>query len=215
MLSDTIVDPVANAVGDGETHDDDNLRRRRDLVHSLFKDYYARVFSFARQSSDPATAEDVSQEVFLRLLGHEGLEEKEISISYLLKVAHNLIRRRAQRHRRHEEFVRRESEKPTRRGGDGHGEHSEDALVQHGIEHLNDHEREAVRLIVCQNLSYEAAARSLDVSTTTINNWKFRGMQKLRDAATGSTAPRHGEDRVGLRGRGGSTLQSSPRRPGD
>ena len=213
MLSDSIVDPVANAPGDGDARD--GLRRRRDLVHSLFKNYYARVFSFARQSSDPATAEDVSQEVFLRLLGHEGLEEKEISISYLLKVAHNLIRRRAQRHRRHEEFVRRESEKPTRCGEDASDDPAETTLVHRGIEHLNDHEREAVRLIVCQDLSYEAAARSLDVSTTTINNWKFRGMQKLRDAATGSPSRRHGEDRVGLRGHGGSALQASPRRPGD
>lgn len=217
MVSDAMVASLNREPREEAARDDDGLRRRRDLVSMLFNAYYSRVFSFARQASDAATAEDVSQEVFLRLLGHEGLEEKDISISYLLKVAHNLIRRRAQRHKRHEEFVRRESECPSRRPGETRHESLEASVVQEGIQNLSDHEREAVRLIVCHDLSYEAAAKSLDVSTTTINNWKFRGMQKLRDVAYngGSPRPRRGEDRIGPCGRGRQELPASPRRPGD
>lgn len=203
-------EPATTACADLELRAED---RRRELVRSLFTLYYTRVLSFARQASDPITAEDVSQEVFLRLLGHEGLEEKSITISYLLKVAHNLIRRRAQRHRRHEEFVRSEAEQVVRRARERRADRTEAQIVRRDIENLSDHEREAIRLIVCNDMSYEAAARSLDVSTTTINNWKFRGMQKLRGAAQRTRATRPGEDRLG--GGDAQTLPPSPRRPGD
>ena len=45
---------------------------------------------------------------------------------------------------------------------------------------LSDDERDALRLIVCEGRSYAHAARSLGVSVTTINNWKHRGLGKLR-----------------------------------
>ena len=39
-------------------------------------------------------------------------------------------------------------------------------------------------MIVCEGLSYEDAAASLGVRVSTINNWKYRGIQKLKQAAT-------------------------------
>jgi predicted DNA-binding protein (UPF0251 family) len=46
---------------------------------------------------------------------------------------------------------------------------------------LNDHERSAINLIVCRGLSHEQAARSLGVNASTINNWKHRGVKKLKE----------------------------------
>jgi len=41
-------------------------------------------------------------------------------------------------------------------------------------------ERDAIRMVVVEGRSYAEAARSLGVSVTTINNWKHRGLAKLR-----------------------------------
>ncbi|MFM7261741.1 MAG: RNA polymerase sigma factor, partial [bacterium] len=48
------------------------------------------------------------------------------------------------------------------------------------LRQLTNEEQAAVRLIVCEGLGYQAAARSLGVPVSTINNWKYRGLVKLR-----------------------------------
>ncbi len=48
---------------------------------------------------------------------------------------------------------------------------------------LPTHERDAVRLVVCEGLSYEEASASLGVPVSTVNNWKFRGINKLKKHA--------------------------------
>ena len=45
---------------------------------------------------------------------------------------------------------------------------------------LTNNEQAAIRLIICRGLSYEQAAQSLGVNVSTINNWKHRGVNKLR-----------------------------------
>src|SRR5690606_8593177 len=77
---------------------------------------------------------------------------------------------------------------------------------ERAMEALTSDERDAVRLIVCQGMSYEDAARSLGVNISTINNWKYRGLQKLKHNATrvnggGTTARVPGATRT-LHGRG-------------
>jgi DNA-directed RNA polymerase specialized sigma24 family protein len=48
---------------------------------------------------------------------------------------------------------------------------------------LPSHERDAVRLVICEGLSYEEASISLGVPVSTVNNWKYRGMNKLKARA--------------------------------
>ena len=67
---------------------------RADIVLDLFEQYYHRVYCFCRRSLGPDVAEDIAQDVFTRLLHLERLVEMTISVSYLIKVAHNLLRRR-------------------------------------------------------------------------------------------------------------------------
>ena len=76
---------------------------RANRVLSLFEAYERRVYSFARQSLPPGQAEDVVQEVFVRLLEHPRLEELEISAAYVIKIADNLIRRNYLRARKFRE----------------------------------------------------------------------------------------------------------------
>jgi DNA-directed RNA polymerase specialized sigma24 family protein len=63
--------------------------------------------------------------------------------------------------------------------------------LQAVLRQLTDEEQTAVRLIVCEGLDYQAAARSLGVPVSTINNWKYRGLAKLRRLIESSDAPAH------------------------
>ena len=55
---------------------------------------------------------------------------------------------------------------------------------------LGRDEQDAIRLIVCEGKSYQHAAESLGVSVTTINNWKHRGIVKLRKLVEDATGGR-------------------------
>ncbi len=163
-------------------------RDRASIVLELFEAYHDRVYAFARKSAEPAVAEDATQEAFVRLLQHPRLEELEISISYILKIVHNILRRRFTRSVRLREIVDEKikprirqneedsSPKPLRAAE----EIANLGQVEQAFGRLNPDERDALRMIVCEGKRYAHAARSLGVSVTTINNWKHRGLSKLR-----------------------------------
>lgn len=148
---------------------------RGQMVLNLFDQHYERVYWFARRSVDAPTAEDVAQEVFVRLLRIADLESRIVNSSYLLKVADNLIKRRHKQNVRQERFARSHSCEECGASLD----YRETAPAE-SFDNLSDGERDALRLIVCEGLSYQAAAKALDVKVSTLNNWKFRGMRKLR-----------------------------------
>lgn len=167
----------------------ETTRDRADLVLSMFEKYYGRVYCFARQSLQAGQAEDIAQDVFLKLLQHSQLEGKTIKISYLLKIADNLIKRRYRRQQRFATYLER-------RGSEAETESDDCEVTAAGISEqlkadlcaldqamaqLTEHEQDAVRLIVTEGLSYEAAAASLSVPVTTLNNWKYRGLRKLQE----------------------------------
>lgn len=153
---------------------------RSELVLDLFTQYSQRVRCFARLRVDADTAEDVCQDVFASLLTLDGLEEKDVSISYLLKSAENQIRRRVMK-------CKRERALPGRDASDSDCSRNDDSVVAFAdIEippgRLSDHEADALRLLVCEELSYRDAAASLNVKVSTLNNWKARAIRKLKDA---------------------------------
>ncbi|MDG1359723.1 MAG: RNA polymerase sigma factor [Phycisphaerales bacterium] len=163
-------------------------RDRASIVLELFEAYHDRVYAFARKSAEPAVAEDATQEAFVRLLQHPRLEELEISISYILKIVHNILRRRFTRSVRLREIVdekikpriRQNEEDSSPRPLRAAEEIANLGQVEQAFGRLNPDERDALRMIVCEGKSYAHAARSLGVSVTTINNWKHRGLSKLR-----------------------------------
>lgn len=169
-----------------EIRESNTRLKRADLVLGLFEAYYDRVYAFARKSAEPAIAEDATQEAFVRLLQHPRLEELEISISYLLKIVHNILRRRYSRSVRLREILD-EKVVPRKRleiGNVLEGRTDEHIATTKSVERafarLSHDERDALRMIVCEGKSYADAARSLGVSISTINNWKHRGIDKLR-----------------------------------
>jgi RNA polymerase sigma factor (sigma-70 family) len=143
---------------------------RATLVLDLFDQYYERVYAFLRKSTTPDVAEDLAQEVFVRLLQHPTLERLTISISYLLKIAHNLLRRRYARATRLRELL---EERAVMDGGESAvrtRSHANEAgaagdigsdVLETALGLLAKDEQDAIRMIVCEG-------------------WKHRGIVKLR-----------------------------------
>ncbi len=161
-------------------------QQRTAMVLGLFDSYYDRVYAFLRKSTTPDVAEDLAQEVFLRLLQHPELERLEISISYLLKIAHNLLRRRYARASRLRELLEERVHRENMTGFEPGQRPSltpeplSNNVLEAALGLLGRDEQDAIRLIVCEGKSYQHAAEALGVSVTTINNWKHRGIMKLR-----------------------------------
>ncbi|MCA9295190.1 MAG: sigma-70 family RNA polymerase sigma factor [Phycisphaerales bacterium] len=157
--------------------------RRRKHVLELFERYSERVLRFARQSLPASEADDVVQDVFTNLMRMHDLEQRDVSVSYLYKIAENLIKRRRRQRARHQEALttlqqrRRTRTAHDRRRLEGDGD---SANVQEALDHLPDHEYQALLLIVAQGLAYDAVARTLGVPVSTVNNWKHRGLCKLK-----------------------------------
>jgi RNA polymerase sigma-70 factor (ECF subfamily) len=158
---------------------------RADLVLDLFEQYYTRVFCFARKSLPAESAEDIAQEVFSRLLQLKHLEDLDvISVSYLIKIADNLIKRRYNRGQRFNRFLEAAHAEPRDRRGHANPQPASAELSREmaaKLDSLSPREREAVQLVVCNGLSYQEAAESLGVPVSTVNNWKYRGIQKLKE----------------------------------
>lgn len=157
---------------------------RSSIVRDLFDQYFERVYRFVRRSTDEATADEIVQDVFLKLLQHPNLESKTLSVSYLFKIADNLLKRRFQRTRRASE-IHQDLAGDTARWAMAAQDNSDDDTsgIAEALSSLKDGERDAVRMIVCEEMSYEAAAQSLGVRVTTVNNWKHRGLERLRERA--------------------------------
>lgn len=160
---------------------------RRRLIRSAFETHYERVFFFLSRRVSAEQAEDLAQEVFFRLLKHSRLETIEITVSYLFKIADNLVKNTYKRDSRRRELAEQlqETERVRQLDSDNHdpsGFLDRDTLLE-VMKELTANERSAITLIVCQGLSYESASMALGVSVTTINNWKHRGVRKLKQHA--------------------------------
>jgi len=170
--------------------------QRAEIVLGLYERYFERVCCFVRQISPHEDAEDVCDEVFCRILSLRDLETKTIGVSYLLKTAENILKRR---HRRRSLFQRyagqrcrdarsaasatRTDETPTRPPQEARVSEMIGRLADDMQWVLSDREAETIRLIVLKGLSYRQAARSMGVSVDCVNNWKYRGLRKLEHHA--------------------------------
>lgn len=186
----------------GEVVTVDRAERAR-IVGELYRANYHRVYCFARKSVGDDEAEEIAHEAFCRLLRVRNLERMTVNTAYLLRIAENLLRRKYERSQRYRVVLERsgmvvsETSESHCASRMPHGTPSaRDAGIEDDVgrldavlRQLTDEEQTAVRLIVCAGLDYQAAARSLGVPVSTINNWKYRGLAKLRRLIESSDAP--------------------------
>lgn len=200
-LPEASVAPAAPEMADGGL--------RACIVGDLYNSYYHRVFCFTRRFVRDEEAEEVAHEAFVRLFRVKNLETMTISVAYLLRIAENLLKRRHERAQRYRRVIEQSGivaglQQASEQRGESPerswtGERApqdlwvDSARLESVLGQLTQEEQAAVRLIVCEGLDYQAAARSLGVPVSTINNWKHRGLSKLKQLI-GRTRSRNADD---------------------
>ena len=155
---------------------------RDDELERLFKAYHAPLVRYlTRRLGDRDWAEEVAQEVFLRALRQDSLQNER---SWLFAVATNLVRdeaRRTARQRRHLQVLAEQEretvfEPPPTSGERAH----EAAMARQALESLVEKDRLAL-LMREEGLNYEEIAAALDLSVGSVGTTLARARRRLAE----------------------------------
>ena len=157
--------------------------RSAECVERLAQRHYDIVVRYVCRWGSRDLAEDVAQEVFLRLMALPNVADRELSAGYLIAVARNILRRQAHKNKRAAEAlsaIRAEHAlDAVAPSAHAHSPH-EDASLRAALGALSDKHQDAVRLLVCCGLSYRAAAAAMNVGLNTVHTWELRGIDRMR-----------------------------------
>jgi RNA polymerase sigma-70 factor (ECF subfamily) len=136
-----------------------------------------------RSVHDVATAEDLTQIVFVKLWRNAPHYRPEAKFStYLFTIARSVVIGEYRRKKRKPadatdpaEMHISHSDEPARRMAE-----IEEAFAL-ALESLPENQRTALLLLKQQELSYEEIAASMGATVTSVKTWIFRGRQKLRE----------------------------------
>jgi len=162
---------------------------------AIYERHRTVVYRFARlMSGSDATAEDVTQEVFVTLIHTIPTYEPQRAglLTYLYGVARNVTRNRIRRDRR---FVALETAAsapaPADDPHDAASRAQERVLLRRAILSLPSRYREAVILSDVHGLTYAETARVLHLPVGTVRSRLSRGRQMLAARLGAATAPVH------------------------
>lgn len=163
----------------------------RDAFDALVRRHQARTYNFVRTLvNDDADAEDLAQEIFLRVWKSIGRFRGDSAFrTWLFRIAVNVARTHLSRRSRWRLFARPASEPDSEAGG-AHDdppspERLEDDVVRRdaidrALATLSPELRTAVTLRDVEGLEYREIARVLDVPIGTVESRIFRARQRLR-----------------------------------
>jgi len=140
----------------------------------LFDRYKNPIYGFVRRRvSDPARAEDITQDIFLALVQRRnGYEVRSSFRTYLYRIAMNRV---ASEHRKNNPAQPAEPE-PAASGNPAVVHQVREALGQ-----LEPEQREVVMLREYQGLSYQEIAQVLNVPVGTVRSRLFRAKLALKE----------------------------------
>jgi RNA polymerase sigma-70 factor (ECF subfamily) len=187
------LDPSASPIAEPNRVDQDLYRQltkgREEAFGALYERYQGPIFRFAwHMSGNSATAEDVTQEVFMLLIRNPGNYDpaKGSVAGYLFGIARNLTRRRLDRSRLHQPLAEEWSDR-------NEVELASDAdpladltrvelleCLQKAVLGLPEQYREVIVLCDLQEMSYPDAATILQCPHGTIASRLHRARVMLR-----------------------------------
>lgn len=158
----------------------------RALYQQAIDQHRHRVFSFAQYSLRVREdAEDVTQEVFIKLWQHWQKIDHEKLGAWLMRVAHNSVIDHVRRQRPQQANLDRFAEVEEQVGEESEGAALDrDAFkrrLQLAIQALEDPFRSIVIMRDIQGLSYEEIQGSLELSASQVKVYLHRGRRKLRE----------------------------------
>ena len=149
-------------------------------IRCLFDRHHLRIYRFAlRSSGDPALAEDIVQEVFVRALrSTDSYREQGSEIAWLLRIARNLLIDRARKRGRRLEVV--EIGDPAAPGT------ALDPLLRMSLDQalagLSEEDRQVFLLGQIGGLSYREIAEVPGATEAAVRSRIFRARSRLRRA---------------------------------
>ncbi len=158
-----------------------------ELQHAsiLFERYHKRIFNFlARMAFDRALAEDLTQNVFMRMLKYSNSFRTGLSFqAWIYTVAKNVFydHFRANKNKISDyvevgnlgDWLRDENE--------SHEQEEREQMLHRSMALLSDEQRELLILTRFQNMKYEAVAAIMNTTVSNIKVKVHRTIQKLRE----------------------------------
>jgi RNA polymerase sigma factor (sigma-70 family) len=155
------------------------------LMSLLFDRYHKRIFNFlARMTMDRDMAEDLTQNVFLRLIKYRTSYRQGLKFqSWIYQVSRNVFSDHYQAHKnRLSNFidVEKVSDKVADRDDSMHQDEREE-ILHRSLAMLDDEQREVLVLTRFQQLKYEEVAVIMETSVANIKVKVHRAIAKLRE----------------------------------
>lgn len=154
-------------------------------VSLLFKRYHRRIFNFlANMAMDRDLAEDLTQNVFLRVIKYRGSYKAGLKFqSWIYQMARNVFSDHYQANKnKYSQFVDVEkmSDRIQEPQGNEEQEHREQ-LLQRSMALLETDQRELLVLTRFQKMKYEEVATLMDTTVANIKVRIHRAVAKLRE----------------------------------
>lgn len=161
----------------------------QDAFRQLVLRHHRRVLNIAHRAlGDAGLAEDVAQEVFIKVFRHlPSYRHEKPFVHWLHRVAANTVTDAARRHR-DVQSLDSMAQPPAGHGGDPQdvaAQHDLQRSVRRAIATLPPHYRDTLALQVYHDLSYEEIARTLDVPIGTVMSRLNGAKRLLRDRLQG------------------------------
>lgn len=168
--------------------------------HRAFRELVERhqnavVGTVAKMLGNSSEAEDISQQVFLRIWRHAKRYRPDAKFTtYLFTITRNLVFNESRRKRRRNEVSsdEREESSHTQTPADSNRQPDAELLqrelqsaVDKAISSLPEQQRIAVVLRRYEQMPYEEIAKVLDLSVSAVKSLLFRARTTLRDALAG------------------------------
>ena len=152
---------------------------------ALFERYNKRIFNFlARLTMDRALAEDLTQNVFLRIIKYRNSYREGARFqSWIYQVARNVFSDHYQVHKnKFSDFVDVEKVSDSLYDTeDGETLDEQEQLLQRSMAKLSDEQRELLILTRFQHMKYEEVAAIMDTTVANIKVKVHRAILKLRE----------------------------------
>ena len=151
----------------------------------LFDRYHKRIFNFlARMTMDRELAEDLTQNVFLRMIKYRNsYREGNKFQSWIYQVARNVFSDHYQTHKnRKSDFI--DVEKMSDNvidNEEGAEQFEREKILHRSMALLTDEQRELLVLTRFQQMKYEAVAEMMETSVANIKVKVHRAIAKLRE----------------------------------
>jgi RNA polymerase sigma-70 factor (ECF subfamily) len=151
----------------------------------LFERYNKRIFNFlARMTMDRSLAEDLTQNVFLRIIKYRNSYREGARFqSWIYQVARNVFSDHYQRHKnKFSDFVdvdKISDHMPDKEEGDLQNE--KEILLHRSMAKLTEEQRELLVLTRFQQMKYEEVAAIMDTTVSNIKVKVHRAIIKLRE----------------------------------